>query len=163
MSYVPPHKRCEAQPALTESDRLAQWLRENQVASGPVGKVVGSEKPPQVFGYMYSSFTSVDGGADSEEVCEEIGFDHDMKKFLKNQGPPPYPLATYSQSEPAVQAYYAWYQRIGQNLADKWYRDHSIPQKTVLKPAQKPIQKPIQKSEEKPRRIIEPASEQSGW
>jgi len=111
---------------------------------------------------MYSSCCAVAGGVDSEEFCQEIGFDNDMRKFLKNEGPPPYPLAAEVRGEPVVVAYYIWYQRVGSALTEKWYREHPRPLKPS-KPAPNPIQKPIQITEEKPRRIIEPPTENSGW
>ncbi len=139
---------------------LAQWLKEKQVVSGPVGRMAGPETPPIVTGEMYSKFDGSEGTC-SEEVIRECMFDSDMKLFLKKQGPPPCPLH-FDSRDSTTAAYNSWWRRVGNKLADQWYRDHP---KAAPKPAPKAPKasspKPVE--EEKPKRIMVPASEQSGW
>jgi hypothetical protein len=144
------------------SVNLAQWLKEKQVVSGPVGRMAGPETPPMVTGEMYSKFDGSEGAC-SGEVIREYMFDNAMKLYLKKQGPPPCPLH-FDSRDSMTAAYNSWWCRVGNRLSDQWYRDH--PAKPAAKAsnpkaAPKPAPKPVE--EEKPRRIMVAASEQSGW
>lgn len=142
------------------------WLRAHQVASGPVGKKVGQEKPPNVKGWMYRSEHETSTGRmfESGTLLAERGiFDFKMSMFRENRGPPPQPVCGGVVGIPEVAAYESWYYRVGKNLAEKWEREHP-PRNTSTKPlTPKKDISPSPTKKDAPSRVTVEISENSGW
>ena len=112
------------------------------------------EQPPRIRGEMY-----IEG--DKNMIQDSIAFDVEMSMFKAQKGPPPLPLALDVRGEPMVAQYHSWYRRVGSSLAQKWFQAH--PQKAKAQPLKaKPVQAQAPEPSA-PKRIIEPASAQSGW
>lgn len=112
-----------------------------------------AQQPPRIRGEMY-----IEG--DKHMIQDSIAFDVEMSMFKAQKGPPPLPLALEVRGEPMVAQYHSWYRRVGASLAQKWFQAHPQPQKAKAK-AQPQVEAPPVPSA--PKRIIEPASAQSGW
>jgi hypothetical protein len=155
--YVPPHARHApvAAPAST-----LDWLRGQQTASGPVGRVAGPEQAPQVRGYMYESEEER-----GEMEADMVLFDSAMVMFRRGQGPPPTPLrAARYNSSAEVRAYEAWWGRTGAALARKWLAAAApAPKKVEPVAAAKKVVAATAKEEAGPRRIVTEVSASSGW
>ncbi len=179
MSYIPPHARNNAPApvaaaAAPEPQSHADWLRAQQsrythavksaeqiraeCAALSFAELARRAGPPPTVSSC--EFVWASGGV----VCDDNDadktlFNGRLTDYRRGMGPPPAPPAHTSASS-AVLAYVKWYAASGKRLTDKWYQEH--PRALTTKPT-KSAPKPAPVAESKPVRVVETASDKSGW
>jgi hypothetical protein len=138
--------------------------------------------PPSITSEEYGGVHEQGGEGEGARVC--VSFDESLRLFKQGHGGPPEPLCFdgrddgevicdgiaaevyvgLSKAQKLRRAYSAWYAQWGARLNYLWRAEHPQLQKTTATTKPKPKPQPkIAEPEYIPRRILEEASDKSGW